>query len=92
MDISDPRAVGEKVSTIPGVKLMFKDQITELVEENERIRMGKVPEIEKMIAKEVPIIEATMKRIDAEPIVGDVLENVDEIRKKGIRKSLRNAW
>ena len=88
LDISDPRAVGEKVSTIPGVKLMFKDQIIEMVEENERIRMDKVPEIEKMITKEVPVIEATMKRIDAEPIVGDVLANVDEIRKKELEKAL----
>ena len=88
MDISDPRAVGEKVSTIPGVKLMFKDQIIELVEENENIRMSKVPEIEKMIAKEVLVIEATMKKIDAEPIVADVLENVDAIRKKELEKAL----
>jgi glutamyl-tRNA reductase len=88
LDISDPRAVGEKVSTIPGVKLMFKDQIIELVEENERIRMDKVPEIEKMIAKEVPVIEATMKRIDAEPIVSDVLANVDAIRKNELEKAL----
>jgi glutamyl-tRNA reductase len=88
LDISDPRAVGEKVSTIPGVKLMFKDQIIELVEENENIRMGKVPEIEKLIAKEVPVIEATMKRVDAEPIVADVLENVDAIRKKELEKAL----
>jgi glutamyl-tRNA reductase len=88
LDISDPRAVGEKVSTISGVKLMFKDQIIELVEENERIRMEKVPEIEKMIDKEVPVIEATMKRIDAEPIVGDVLANVDTIRKRELEKAL----
>jgi glutamyl-tRNA reductase len=53
LDISEPRAVGEKVSTIPGVKLMFKDQIIEMVEENENIRMSKVPEVEKLIAKEM---------------------------------------
>ena len=67
---------------------MFKDQITELVEENEYIRMSKVPEIEKMIEKEAPIIEATMNRIDVEPIVGDVLENIDAIRKKELEKAL----
>jgi glutamyl-tRNA reductase len=88
LDISDPRAVGEKVSTIPGVKLMFKDQIIEMVEENENIRMSKVPEVEKMIAKEVPVIEATMNRIDAEPIVVDVQANVDAIRKKELEKAL----
>jgi glutamyl-tRNA reductase len=88
LDISDPRAVDEKVSTISGVKLMFKDQIIELVEENERIRMDKVPEVEKLMAKEVPIIEATMNRIDAQPIISNVLVNVDEIRKKELEKAL----
>jgi len=88
LDISDPRAVGEKVSTISGVKLMFKDQIIELVEENERIRMAKVPDVEKLIVKEVPVIDATMRRIDAEPIVSNVLVNVDEIRKKELEKAL----
>ncbi len=88
MDVSDPRAVGEKVSTIPGIKLMFRDQIIEMVEENETIRMGKVPEVEKMIAKEVPIIEATMKRLDTEPIVSDAPVTVDDIRKKELEKAL----
>ncbi len=88
LDLSEPRAVADKVSTIPGVKLMFKDQIIEMVEENENIRMAKVPDVEKMIAKEVPIIEATMKRIDAEPIVSDVYATVDDIRKKELEKAL----
>ena len=88
LDLSEPRAVADKVSTIPGVKLMFKDQIIEMVEENENIRMAKVPDVEKLIAKEVPIIEATMKRIDAEPIVSDVYATVDDIRKKELEKAL----
>ena len=88
LDISEPRTVDDKVSTIPGVKLMFKDQIIELVEENEKIRMGKVPEVEKLIAKEVPIIEATMKKVDAEPIIVDVQASVDAIRKKELEKAL----
>ena len=89
LDVSDPRAVADQVSTIPGVKLLLKDQIIEMVEENENIRMGKVPEVEKLIAKEVPVIEATMKRIDAEPIVSDVAANADEIRKKELEKALK---
>jgi len=88
LDLSEPRAVADKVSTIPGVKLMFKDQIIEMVEENENLRMAKVPEVEKLIAKEVPVIEATMKRIDAEPIVSDVYSSIDSIRKKELEKAL----
>ena len=88
LDVSDPRAVADKVSTIPKVKLMSRDQILELVEENENLRMAKVPEVEKLIAKEVPVIEATMKKVHAEPIVSDVLETVDTIRKQELEKAL----
>ena len=73
LDVSLPRALDEKVSTLPGMKLMFRDQIAEMVEENERARRNKVPVVEKMISKEGPIIEATMKRRDGEPVVKDVI-------------------
>ena len=69
IDISDPRAVDEKVATFPGTKLMFRDQISELVVENERARKGKVPAVEKAINTEVPIIEATINRLEAESLV-----------------------
>lgn len=88
LDISDPRAVDEKVSTFPGMKLMFRDQVAELYEEDVKARKGKVPSVEEMIAKEVPIIEATMKRLDAESLVKDVVVSVDSLRKKELEKAL----
>ncbi len=72
LDISDPRAVDEKVSTFPGVKLMFRDQITEMEERNLSARKDKVLAVEKMISNEVPIIEATMNQLEPEPLVKDV--------------------
>ncbi len=88
LDISDPRAVDEKVSQFPGMKLMFRDQVAELYEEDVKARKGKVPSVEEMIAKEVPIIEATMKRLDAESLVKDVVVSVDSLRKKELEKAL----
>ncbi|MEK0327572.1 MAG: glutamyl-tRNA reductase [Nitrosopumilus sp.] len=88
LDISDPRAVDEKVSQFPGMKLMFRDQVAEMYEEDVRARKGKVPSVEEMIGKEVPIIEATMKRIDVEPLVKDVTVSVDSLRKKELEKAL----
>ena len=69
MDVSLPRAVDEKVSSFPGMKLMFRDQIAEMVEENEKARRDKVPSVEEMIRKEVPIMDALMKRLDPELLV-----------------------
>jgi len=61
LDISKPRAVDLTVSSFPGVKLIFSDQISELYEENDKARKAIVPDVEKMIAKQVPILEATIK-------------------------------
>lgn len=88
LDISEPRAVDEKISKFPGLKLMFRDQVAELYEEDVKARAGKVPAVEEMIIKEVPIIEATMKRLDADPIVKDVAISVDSLRKKELEKAL----
>lgn len=88
LDISDPRAVDERVSKFPGMKLMFRDQVAELYEEDVKARKGKVPSVEEMITKEVPILEAAMKRLDLEPVVKDVAVSVDSLRKKELEKAL----
>ncbi|HEX9846308.1 MAG TPA: glutamyl-tRNA reductase [Candidatus Nitrosotenuis sp.] len=88
LDISDPRAVDESVSTLPGVKLMFRDQITEMEERNLKAREDIVLAVEKMISKEVPIMAATMQQLEPEPLVKDAFASVDSIRKKELEKAL----
>ena len=88
LDISDPRAIDEKVSTFPMTKLLFRDQIAEMYEEDVRARKGKVPAVEEMISKEVPIIEEILKRAEAEPIAKDIAVSVDSLRKKELEKAL----
>jgi glutamyl-tRNA reductase len=61
LDISNPRAVDEKISTLPGIKLMFRDQIDEMFQEFVKASRAKVPAVENLIGKEAPILEATMK-------------------------------
>ena len=64
LDLSDPRTVEEGITALPGIKLLFKDQIYEIYEESVKARMSIVPAVEKIITKEVPILSATMKRFD----------------------------
>jgi len=89
LDISDPRAVDEKVSSFPATKLMFRDQIIEMEERSLRARKEEVLAVEKMISKEVSIIEATMKQLTPEPLVKDVFASVDSLRKKELEKALQ---
>ena len=89
LDLSNPRTVDEKVAIIPGIKLMNIDQIAEMVDKNMKKRKGKISAVENIISEEVPIIEATMKRLDAEPLVKDVFTNADYMRIKELQKALQ---
>jgi len=69
LDLSDPRTVDEKISTIKGIKLVNPAQINEMIEENTKKRKKAVSAVEEMISQEIPIIEATMKRVGTESLV-----------------------
>ena len=64
LDLSDPRTVDEGITTLPGIKLLFRDQIFEIYDESVKARASIVPAVEKIIDKEIPILAATMKRLD----------------------------
>ena len=89
LDLSNPRTVDEKVATIGGVKLMNLDQIAEMVEKNMKSRLNKVKSVENIISEEVSVLEASMKRLDAEPLVKDIFKNIDSLREKELQKALQ---
>ena len=89
LDLSNPRTVDEKISTIGSIKMMNLDQIAEIVDKNMRNRMGQVSSAEKIISEELPVVEAVMKRLEAEPIVKEVFKEVDHVRQKELQKALQ---
>lgn len=88
LDLSNPRTVDEKVATIGGIKLMNLDQIAEMVEKNMKNRFGKVKIVEDIIREELQVLEASMNRLEAEPIVKDVFKSIDILREKELQKAL----
>lgn len=88
LDISDPRIVHDSVSGLPGTKLIFRDQITEMEERNIKAKEETIAAVEKIITKEISVIAATMKLIDKGPQVTDVFASVDAIRKRELEKTL----
>ncbi len=88
LDLSDPRIIDENLSMLPGVKLMFRDQITEFENQDLKTIEEKVLAVEKIIIKEVPIIDSAMKLLEPEPLVTDVFSSVDVLRKKELEKAL----
>jgi glutamyl-tRNA reductase len=88
LDLSNPRTVDERVATLGGIKLMNLDQIAEMVEKNMDARLNKVKTVENIINDEVTVLEASMKRLDAEPLVKDVFKNIDSLRQKEFEKAI----
>jgi glutamyl-tRNA reductase len=88
LDLSNPRTVDEKVAELSGIKLMNIDQIAEMVDKNMRSRIGQKNSAEQIIKEELTVLEASMKRLEAEPIVKDVFKNIDEIRIKELEKAM----
>jgi glutamyl-tRNA reductase len=68
---------------------MNLDQIAEMVEKNMNARLNKVKTVENIISEEVSVLEASMKRLDAEPLVKDVFKNIDSLRDKELQKALQ---
>jgi len=69
LDLSDPRTVDEKISSIKGIKLVNPSQIAEMMEESTKSRKDAISATEKMIGPEIPILEATLRRLDGNPLV-----------------------
>ena len=88
LDLSNPRTVDEKVAQLNNIKLMNIDQIAEMVDKNMRSRIGQRNTAEQIINEELPVVQATMKRLEAEPIVKDVFKNIDNLRSKELQKAL----
>ncbi len=89
LDLSNPRTVDEKIATIGKIKMMNLDQIAEMVDKNMKKRMGQVSSAEKIISEELPVVEATMKRLEVEPIAKEVFKEIDQIREKEFQKALQ---
>jgi len=69
MDLSEPRTVDEQIATIKRIKLVNPSQINEMVEDNTKKRKNAVSSVEEKVKEEIPIIEATMKRVGSESLV-----------------------
>ena len=50
--------------------------------------MGQKNSAEQIIKEELTVLEASMKRLEAEPVVKDVFKNIDEIRIKELEKAM----
>lgn len=89
LDLSNPRAVDERIANIPGIKMMNLDQIGEMVERNIKDRNNKASMVEKIISEEVPALEASMHRLEAEPLVNEAFRKMGDICDRELSRALQ---
>lgn len=89
LDLSNPRAVAADVGSAPGVSLMNLDQIAAMVERNVQGRQEWAGRAEQMIEGEAGELEASIKRLGAEPLVERVFKEAEDMRKRELEKALR---
>ena len=89
LDLSNPRAVDERIANIPGIKMMNLDQIGEMIERNMKDRDDKARMIEGIISEEVSALEASMHRLEAEPLVNETFRNMGRICDRELTRALQ---
>jgi len=68
-DLSEPRTVDETIASMKGIKFVNHSQISEMIDESTKTRKDAVSAATKMIGKEIPILEATMKQFDDKSVI-----------------------
>ncbi len=89
LDLSNPRAVDEKISTLQNIKLINLDQISNMVYKNMKTGMQKTTKIKKIINKELIALKSYMNRLEAEPTINEIFRNTNELRINELHKALK---
>ena len=89
LDLSNPRAVDDRIANIQGVKMMNLDQIGEMIERNIKDRNNKAQVIEGIISEEVPALEASMHRLEAEPLVNETFRSMGHICDRELSRAIQ---
>jgi len=88
VDLSNPRTVDERVAGLDGVRLVNLDEIAGIVERNMRDRESQARAAEGMVAGELGGIEASVRRLGAEPLIADVFRAAEAVRARELAKAL----
>jgi glutamyl-tRNA reductase len=89
IDISQPRAIEEKVGSIQGIRLKTIEDLKEAVAQNMKKRQGEAEKSKTIISEELERFEAELSKLVAQPIITEICHKYEEIRKKELLRMLR---
>jgi len=88
VDISQPRAVEEKIGNIHGVTLRNIDNLKEIVEESIRNRQAKAEKAKKIVSDELRRFESQQFRFLIEPLISEIYRRVESVRQRELLRVL----
>lgn len=88
-DLSQPRNVEKDVGQLSGVILYNIDDLREISQKNLESRNEAALHAESLIQVEVPKIESILKRETIEPLISDIWNKADEVRRRELEKTFK---
>jgi len=88
VDISQPRAVEDKVGLLDGVVLRRIEDLESVVEESVRSREAEAEKARSIVLEELARFERDQSRLLVEPIVSEIFRRVDEIRRRELERAV----
>jgi glutamyl-tRNA reductase len=89
VDISQPRAVEEKIGLIPGVTLRNIDDLKTIVEENLKSRQAEAKKAKKIIFEEFERFERQLAKLFVEPMISEICRRIEAIRQRELGRAVR---
>lgn len=87
IDISQPRSIEKKVSSLGRVTLRNIDDLKGVIDGNIEKRLGEAEKVEKMILDELRLFEDQLGRLIAEPVISKICGRIEEIRRRELKRA-----
>ena len=89
IDISQPRAIEEKVGFLNGIRLKTIDDLKQLVDQNLRNRTIEAEKSKDIISEELNRFGIELSKLVAQPLISEICRRFEEIRLKELTRAIR---
>jgi glutamyl-tRNA reductase len=91
IDIAVPRDVDPSVRDIPGVRVFDVDDLHDRAGDGMAERRAAIPRVEAIIEEEVAEFEGWRRTVRVEPLVRELRQHADAIRRRELERALRRV-
>lgn len=89
IDIAVPRDIDPEVGELEGVRLVDIDMLQAYLDQSLSRRAHEVPKVDTIISEELAIFKEYLRTLEIVPLISEMRQKADEIRKAELEKTLR---